>query len=255
VQTREAFDSLVGFYSSTGPHCPDFVALVGAELFQRGAFIHQPSLSYQVQATIERRCSEVSKRKSSEHVTVALSNEQQSREKKMNSKSILFGGWRRLILLTFPLLTVVFSLMFMTTVQASASTVTTSTTFPISLTVFVPCAAGGTGENVALSGNLHDLFTVTFDGNGGFHLYASDNPQGVSGVGLTTGNKYQGTGITLFDAQGTAGGTSVFTFVNNFRIIGSGPGNNLLVHENFHVTVNPDGTVTSFHDDFSITCM
>jgi hypothetical protein len=173
----------------------------------------------------------------------------------MNGKSILFGSWRRLVRVAFPLLTVVFSLILATSVQASASTVTTSTTFPISLTVFVPCAAGGAGENVALSGNLHDLFHVTFDGNGGFHLDASDNPQGVSGVGLTTGDKYQGTGITRFDTTNTAGGTSVFTFVNNFRIVGSGPGNNFLVHENMHVTVNPDGTVTSFHDNFSITCM
>jgi hypothetical protein len=247
---------LVGLYSSAGPHCSDFVALGGAELFQSEAFIDQPSLSYQVQATIERRRSEVSKRKSSEHVTVALYNEQQSREKKMNNKSILFGGWGRLIRVTFPLLTVVFSLMLATTVQASASTVTTSTTFPISLTVFVPCgAAGGLGEFVALSGNLHDLFTMTIDGNGGIHLDVSDNPQGVSGVGLTTGNKYQGTGVTRFGTSSTAGGTSEFTFLNNFRIIGSGPGNNLMVHEDFHVTVNPDGTVTSYHDNFSITCM
>jgi len=173
----------------------------------------------------------------------------------MNSKFILYGAWRRLILLTFPILTVVFSLMLATTVQASASTVTTSTSFPISLSVFVPCAAGGAGEIVDLSGNLHDLFSVTLDGSGGFHLSAQDNPQGVSGVGETTGNKYQGTGVTRFSFSGTAGGTYVETDVNNFRIIGSGPGNNFMVHDNFHITVNPDGTVTSFHDNFSITCM
>jgi hypothetical protein len=141
------------------------------------------------------------------------------------------------------------------TATGVASTVTTSTIFPISLTVFVPCANGGAGENVALSGNLHDLFSVTLDGSGGFHLTASDNPQGVTGTGLTTGATYQGTGVTRFNANSPAGGTNVFTFVNNFRIIGQGSGNNLLVHENFHVTVNPDGTVTSFHDNFSITCM
>jgi len=144
--------------------------------------------------------------------------------------------------------------MLATPAQASASTVTTSTEFPISLTVFIPCAAGGTGEFVALSGDLHDLFHVTFDGNGGFHLDAQDNPQGVSGVGLTTGDKYQGTGVTRFDFNGTAGGTIVYTAVNNFRIIGSGPGNNFLVHDNFHITVNPNGTVTSSHDNFSVTC-
>jgi hypothetical protein len=173
----------------------------------------------------------------------------------MNRKSILFGGWQRLIRVALPLLTVVFSLVLATTAQASASTVTTSSVFPISLTVFVPCAAGGAGEFVDLSGNLHDLFHVTLDGSGGFHLDASDNPQGVSGVGETTGTKYQGTGVTRFDFSGTAGGTYVETDVNNFRIIGQGPGNNFMVHDNFHITVNPDGTVTSFHDNFSVTCM
>jgi len=172
----------------------------------------------------------------------------------MNSKSILFDGRRRLTRVALPLLTVLFSLMLATPAQASASTVTTSTEFPISLTVFIPCAAGGTGEFVALSGDLHDLFHVTFDGNGGFHLDAQDNPQGVSGVGLTTGDKYQGTGVTRSDFNGTAGGTIVYTAVNNFRIIGSGPGNNFLVHDNFHITVNPNGTVTSSHDNFSVTC-
>lgn len=32
------------------------------------------------------------------------------------------------------------------------------------------------------------------------------------------------------------------------------PGNNFMVHENFHVTVNANGTVTSVHDNFSVTC-
>ena len=44
------------------------------------------------------------------------------------------------------------------------------------------------------------------------------------------------------------------TFVNNFRMIGQGPGNNFDVHENEHITVTPDGTVSVFHDNFSVTC-
>ena len=45
------------------------------------------------------------------------------------------------------------------------------------------------------------------------------------------------------------------TFVNNFKIIGQGEGqNNLLVHETFHITVNPDGTVTAFFDKASVQC-
>jgi len=46
----------------------------------------------------------------------------------------------------------------------------------------------------------------------------------------------------------------IFTFVNNFKIIGQGPNNNFLVHENLHVTINADGTLTAFVDNFSFTC-
>jgi hypothetical protein len=44
------------------------------------------------------------------------------------------------------------------------------------------------------------------------------------------------------------------TFINNFRIIGQGPGNNFLVHENSHVTINANGVITSFHDNFTVEC-
>src|SRR5260370_12703482 len=65
----------------------------------------------------------------------------------------------------------------------------------INLTVFVPCAAGGAGELVDLSGPLHTLITVTLNGNnvsGTAHF----QPQGLSGTGETTGDKYQPTGVT-----------------------------------------------------------
>jgi hypothetical protein len=135
---------------------------------------------------------------------------------------------------------------------AAASTVTTSQSFPINVFVFVSCANGGAGEDVVLSGTLHDLFHTTSDGAGGFHVTTHDNPQGVSGVGQVTGAKYQGTGVTRSEFNLKAGQES--TFVNNFRIIGQGPDNNFLVHDNFHVTVNANGTVTASHDNFQIEC-
>ena len=65
----------------------------------------------------------------------------------------------------------------------------------INLTVFVPCAAGVAGELVDLSGPLHTLITFTNNGNnvsGTAHF----QPQGLSGTGETTGDKYQATGVT-----------------------------------------------------------
>ena len=137
--------------------------------------------------------------------------------------------------------------------QAQAITVVDNFIEPLELVVFVPCANGGTGEFVELAGTLHILFVTTIDNQGGFHDKFHFQPQGVSGTGLTTGDKYQGTGET----QGTFTGKVGFenTFVNNFKIIGQGPGNNFLLHENFHITFHPDGTVTAFVDNFSVKCL
>ena len=35
----------------------------------------------------------------------------------------------------------------------------------------------------------------------------------------------------------------------NIMLIGQGPGNDLILHEKFHITILADGTVTSFHDN------
>jgi hypothetical protein len=124
----------------------------------------------------------------------------------------------------------------------------------ISLTVFVPCAAGGAGEIVDLSGPLHTSVSATINGNnvsGKFHF----QPQGISGTGETTGDKYQATGVTQQTFKTSLqNGQANLTFVNNFRIIGQGPGNNFLVHENLHINVNANGTLTVSHDNFSIDC-
>jgi hypothetical protein len=138
-------------------------------------------------------------------------------------------------------------------VPANAAVQVNNTT-DISLTVFIPCAAGGTGEIVDLSGPLHTLISFTINGNnvsGYFHF----QPQGISGTGETTGAKYQATGVTLESFKNSLqNGQANLTFVNNFRIIGQGPRNNYLVHETLHITINADGTQTVSHDNFSVDC-
>jgi hypothetical protein len=138
-------------------------------------------------------------------------------------------------------------------VPANAAVQVNDTT-DISLSVFIPCAAGGAGEIVDLSGPLHTLISFTVNGNnvsGSFHF----QPQGISGTGESTGTKYQATGVTSETFKNSLqNGQANLTFVNNFRIIGQGPGNNYLVHETMHVTINADGTATVSHDNFSVDC-
>jgi hypothetical protein len=138
-------------------------------------------------------------------------------------------------------------------VPANAAVQQNDTT-EINLSVFIPCAAGGAGETVDLTGPLHTLITFTINGNNvsGFFQF---QPQGISGTGETTGAKYQATGITQESFKNSLQNGQVNeTFVNNFRIIGQGPGNNFLVHETLHFTINANGAVTVSHDNFSADC-
>jgi hypothetical protein len=136
----------------------------------------------------------------------------------------------------------------------SASTVITNVIEPLDFTQFVPCADGGNGEDVHLTGTIHTVIRTTINGNK-VGIKTQSNPQGVSGVGLTSGDVYRGTGVTGETSnENVAGFPETETFINNFRIIGPGRGNNFLVHENGHLTVNANGTATTFIDNFSIEC-
>ena len=135
---------------------------------------------------------------------------------------------------------------------ASSGGIETNVRIPIALFVLVPCANGGAGEVISMSGILHDMFNVLSDGNGGFHVKLHSQPQGITGTGLVTGARYQAVGVTQERQNALAGGN--YTLVNNFRMIGPGPGNNFQVHENLNFTVNANGVVTANHDHVRVTC-
>jgi hypothetical protein len=135
-----------------------------------------------------------------------------------------------------------------------AITYTENMIFPISQGVYIPCADGGAGEFVMLEGNLHVLFHITINGNN-VSVKSHAQPQGISGTGMTTGDKYQGTGVTQSQFKGSLqNGQFQFSSINNFRIIGQGPGNNFLVHSTFHITANANGIITAVADNFSVDC-
>jgi hypothetical protein len=151
------------------------------------------------------------------------------------------------------LLTLCLCLLAVSSAPANAAVeMNDSTNF--SMTSFVPCAAGGAGELVDLSGTLHTLLSFTINGNnisGFFH----SQPQGVSGIGEITGAKYQATGVLKLSFRTSfQNGQANVSSVNNLRIIGQGPGNNFTLRETLHLTFNADGTVTVFHDNFSMDC-
>jgi hypothetical protein len=138
------------------------------------------------------------------------------------------------------------------TMAAMTATSTFSFPLPQPFQRFVPCAAGGSGELVDLSGTLRLIIHTTVDGGGGFHSEVLVHPQGVTGIGLTTGDIYQGTGATQTTLNGTVGEQS--TFVDNFRLIGHGPDNNFLLHQTVHVTINASGEGTANVFNVTVEC-
>src|SRR5256884_6835278 len=87
------------------------------------------------------------------------------------------------------------ALLVLAVLQISHAAVITNVSVPVNIPVFIPCAAGGTGELVVLSGDLHVLVRFTRSKSGGVHAAAHFQPQGISGVGQTTGEKHQATGL------------------------------------------------------------
>ncbi len=136
----------------------------------------------------------------------------------------------------------------------AAAEVQINYTIDLTLDVLVPCAAGGMGEVVELTGPLHLFITYTVNGNNVSGSIQSQ-PQGISGIGLTTGDKYQGTGVTRESFHHSLqDGQANLTFVNNFYIIGRGQGSKSLLHETFHFTINAEGIVSVTHDSLGVDC-
>jgi hypothetical protein len=114
---------------------------------------------------------------------------------------------------------------------------------PFGATLWIPCANGGTGENVALAGQLSIRSHEVVSDDGVTRLWTQWRPMGVFGVGATTGRTYRGTGGTFEGLVESDG--SVYSVVNNFRIIGQGAGNNLTMHMVLKQAYNANGELTA----------
>jgi hypothetical protein len=132
---------------------------------------------------------------------------------------------------------------------AQATTDTQNFIFPFEADIDVPCAE----ESVHFSGNLHFSVHTTRTPDGEELMHFIQNPQGVSGVGSVTGDKYQLTG--KFSEVRNAlppGQTGTFIAVNH--AVGQGPGNNFYTHSNFQFTVNANGELTANFQHITGSC-
>ena len=159
------------------------------------------------------------------------------------------GGVRRAFAVL--LVCVVGGLASVTAAQAGNTTIT-SVSVPISDTIGVPCANGGAGELVDVSGRLQYVVRVTLNGDR-FSFSGQTSYQDVKGIGETTGDTYVVTG----GARGTFNGSftnAESTVTEHINLIGQGAAPNVIVTIVSHFTVNENGDLTVLFDKFNGDC-
>ena len=155
--------------------------------------------------------------------------------------------------LNFLLRTIVLTLTLAGVAFSQAFTLTTNEFIPFTQLAAVPCANGGVGEIVLVQGVLHVQNHLTFN-NKRLSLKTHFQPQGAEGIGLVTGDKYQGTGVTQEQDSTGIIGASEFSFINNFRLIGPGPDNNLQLHQNIEITIDANNIIRTNVLNTSFDC-
>jgi hypothetical protein len=110
------------------------------------------------------------------------------------------------------------------------------------------------GDLVRVSGPLATVTSVTTTSSGGVIMAVHFQPQGVTGINLSTGATFRATGVTRDLLVISPSGGITETFVNRFQLQATGGAESYIVSEVFHVTVSADGTVRVVFDKVSTSC-
>jgi hypothetical protein len=113
---------------------------------------------------------------------------------------------------------------------------------PFETTVFVPCANGGAGEDVRLTGFTNFIYGLNWTDRG-FTLVYHDNVHQVTGVGLSSGESFVASGGTNETVIGVWYSTQwVGNTTTQMKIVGQN--NKFTIIYKHHITVSQDGSVT-----------
>jgi hypothetical protein len=131
---------------------------------------------------------------------------------------------------------------------AQATATTTNQDFPLETTLDNPC----TGEPILFTGQVHLMIHATATPSGHFETTVHSNLQDVSGTGTESGAAFHFQAASTTTAQVEPGVET--TIMINFRIIGPGAGNNFLLHNLTHLTVNANGEATATVQEVFTAC-
>jgi len=126
-------------------------------------------------------------------------------------------------------------------ISSNASDRTSTVAVPYDNTVYVPCANGGAGEYVHLTGSTNFLYTISWTDHGFTYGYHA-NSYAIKGVGLTSGVQFVASGIT--EGQVAASWVNeqwIAIFTDQLRV--TAPTTSFVVRNTYHATTTPDGEV------------
>ena len=133
----------------------------------------------------------------------------------------------------------------------SASAATNRATVPLSTTL-MSCS----GERVRLSGEVLLIEHFTQDSGGGFHATFVLVLMNVVGVSASAVKYHAVFGErAIFNVREEGRGTVTDTFTLQFSVISENGDQNLQLISTFHITVNSNGDVTAFVDNFRVGCV
>ena len=109
------------------------------------------------------------------------------------------------------------------------------------------------GELVDISGTLHHRVVIVVDERGGVHTTAIT--RGIGTGVADSGTRYVGVFVDTsaqYFGPGDVPATGTFPFF--FRLISNDGSPDLMVRQQFHITVNANGEITSFTSDTTVSC-
>ena len=136
---------------------------------------------------------------------------------------------------------------------AAQAAVTTNEHLSITYAGYVPCANGGAGELLTGTIDVHNLASETVNGNVDAWQFTFERHGEL--VGRITGDTYRFTAVEHGAyTQSLDSDHSTLTYVNGYRLVGPGPGNDLIVRETAHVTLDADENAVVQRDGFTVDC-
>lgn len=112
---------------------------------------------------------------------------------------------------------------------------------PFESTLFVPCANGGAGEDVTLTGFTNFIYQMTWTDQN-FTLVYHDNVHKVTGIGASSGETFVASGGTNGTVMGSwANSQWTGTTIQQLRVVGQN--SSFFVTYKYHITITSDGNV------------